>query len=147
MLDSKIPSLTSAHLDEFDPADVRIERHRLSTTQGEVSVYYRGEKIERYGDRIEMNGAGEWVGRPDSVWIEAARRFCETRKRAAPASAVEAVIKAFPRSTYVSRHAENLAHLAAIGAATLRASYPNVVFVQRNADKLAAAVASVAVSA
>jgi hypothetical protein len=66
----------------------------------------------------------------------------------APSSAaIEAVRKAFPRSTYVARHAQNIAQLASIGAATLRAYYPDTVFIQRNADKLAAAVAAEAVSA
>lgn len=69
--------------EEFDPSCVTIERHRASVTQGEVSVFYLGELLGRYGDQVRLctdqardhGGAicfGSFCGRPDQYWIEAA---------------------------------------------------------------------------
>jgi hypothetical protein len=44
--------------DEFDPAAVRIERHRPSVTQGEVSVFYRSELLGRYRDDVQLCTGG-----------------------------------------------------------------------------------------
>lgn len=63
---------------DFDPALVWIERHRFSATQGEVSVFYDGDCLGRYGDDIKMvvEGAhrGEYHGRDDAYWIDVAKR-------------------------------------------------------------------------
>lgn len=67
----------------FDRGALRIERHRFSTTQGEVSVYYAGEKIGRYGDKIEIRGAGRHEGLPDTQWEAVARRVLAERHIAA----------------------------------------------------------------
>lgn len=59
----------------FDPAKVSIERHRFSTTQGEVTVSYDGQKIERYGDNIAMRGPSkDYRGQSDEYWQGVARR-------------------------------------------------------------------------
>lgn len=71
----------------FDPAQVLIERHRMSVTQGEVSVTYRGRLLGRFGDELRIcpRGNGEhvhddgpvcfggWHGHNDQHWIDAAR--------------------------------------------------------------------------
>jgi hypothetical protein len=87
----------------FDPEKVSLERHRRSVTQGEVSVSYDGQVLERYGDDIriitdrddvigspggplerwrraeivEGDGrqvVGGFAGLPDSFWMEVAQR-------------------------------------------------------------------------
>ena len=58
----------------FDPAKVSIERHRISTMQGEVTVSYDGQKIERYGDAIRLMDNGEYAGYSDEYWQGVARR-------------------------------------------------------------------------
>lgn len=58
----------------FNPALVRIVRKRFSTTQGEVEVFYGSQRIEQYGDTIELQPDGEYRGHSDAFWIEAARR-------------------------------------------------------------------------
>lgn len=62
----------------FDPAKVEITRHRMSTTQGEVSVAYDGQHIERYGDDIRLGPDG-YHGRPDEFWIDVARSVTHLR--------------------------------------------------------------------
>jgi hypothetical protein len=57
----------------FDPALVRIERKRFSTTQGEVLVEYAGQRIEQYGDAIALRD-GEWRGYSDEFLMNVARR-------------------------------------------------------------------------
>lgn len=98
-LRSRIPAARSQCTAEsvFNPALVRIERHRMSVTQGEVSIHYDGRKLGRFGDDIRListsrafileywhpdevrEGDGRsvlagWAGQPDAYWIEAARR-------------------------------------------------------------------------
>ncbi len=87
----------------FDPSCVRIERHRRSVTQGEVSLFYQGEKLGRFGDDVQTcktvidsnephphdDGAvcfGGWHGRPDADWINSARY--EVNKKAAAAGRI-----------------------------------------------------------
>lgn len=59
---------------DFDPALLVIKRHQASTSQGEATLYYNGRKIERYGDMIRRNDAGEYVGHNDEYWHTIARR-------------------------------------------------------------------------
>jgi hypothetical protein len=98
-LRSRIPAARSQLTAEsvFNPALLRIERHRMSVTQGEVSIYYDGRKLGRFGDDIRLISTsrafilkywhpdevregdgrsvlGGWAGQPDAYWIEAARR-------------------------------------------------------------------------
>ena len=72
-------------LPDFDPAKVRIERHRMSVTQGEASVFYDGRLLNRYGDKITLlerdatvpAGAqtiGGFHGYGDQDWIDTAHR-------------------------------------------------------------------------
>jgi hypothetical protein len=76
---------TKRPLPDFDPSKVRIERHRMSVTQGERSVFYDGRLLNRYGDKIVMlerdattpAGAqviGGYHGYGDDEWIDVARR-------------------------------------------------------------------------
>ena len=59
----------------FDPAKVTITRHRMSTTQGEVSVAYDGRTIWFHaGDDIRLCPDGEYRGHDDAYWIEATRK-------------------------------------------------------------------------
>jgi hypothetical protein len=60
----------------FNPALVRIVRHRFSTTQGEVEVIYGDRRLAQYGDDIQLRANG-WEGHSDSYWIEVARRAFE----------------------------------------------------------------------
>lgn len=50
----------------FDPKQVRIERHRVSTTQGEYSVFYRDQCLGRYGDTIKLTDGTDAQGH--SIW-------------------------------------------------------------------------------
>ncbi|MPR11132.1 hypothetical protein [Microvirga tunisiensis] len=70
----------------FDASKVTIERHRPSVTQGEVTVTYDGQVINRYGDSIVLLPLGGtvpegaelldgWHGHGDAYWIEVARRI------------------------------------------------------------------------
>lgn len=80
----------------FNPLEVAIVRHRLSTTQGEVSVSYAGEKLGRFGDTIELIPGGSWEGRDDAAWIEVARRIVEARPR---------IIATFVPQAWINDHA------------------------------------------
>lgn len=61
--------------------EVKIERRRSSTTQGEFSIHYQGEEIARFGDDIrltgERDGAGAaiWTGLSDDTIMQTARRL------------------------------------------------------------------------
>ncbi len=82
----------------IDISRVKIERHRASVTQGEVSVYLDGKLINRYGDKVELCTAGHgstphthndgavcfggFHGLPDAHWHEvAAQRAGEVLER------------------------------------------------------------------
>lgn len=76
---------TKRPLPDFDPSKVRIERHRMSVTQGETSVFYDERLLNRYGDEIRLLNkdatppAGAIViagycGYGDQDWIDTARR-------------------------------------------------------------------------
>lgn len=96
--------------DAFDPGQVSIERHRSSVTQGEVSLYYEGGLLGRYGDDVriitdrevllglpapvldywpreeisEGDGrqvVGGFAGLPDSAWVAAAQREFDARRQ------------------------------------------------------------------
>lgn len=86
----------------FDARTVRVERHRLSVTQGEFTLYYEERRIERYGDDVRIisdtpasNGVLRWAstdiapgdgrqilagyaGLPDAAIIQLARRLYTT---------------------------------------------------------------------
>ncbi len=77
----------------FDATAVRIERHRMSVTQGEVSVFYAEELLGRFRDDTTTlctdklnhdHGGAEcisgWHGHPDRYWIDAAAYEIRTRK-------------------------------------------------------------------
>ena len=53
-------------------ANIKIERIRQSTTQGEVRVTWNDIVLGQYGDDIVLNDDGEWVGKPDSFWFQVA---------------------------------------------------------------------------
>ena len=54
----------------LDIADVGIVRHRQSVTQQEVSLYYRGDCLGRFGDDVRYNAmAMRYEGLPDTHWI------------------------------------------------------------------------------
>lgn len=53
---------------------VAIERHRMSTTQGEVTLSYDGIIIGRFGDTILRDEEGNWTGHKDSFWIGVAEK-------------------------------------------------------------------------
>jgi hypothetical protein len=60
----------------FDPARVKIERRRISTTQGTVGLSYEDWYLGSFADTIELRSGGRpWQGAPDSDWIETARRW------------------------------------------------------------------------
>jgi hypothetical protein len=62
----------------FDPSKVNIDRHRSSTTQGEVSVSYDGELLGRFGDVIRLID-GNWRGQCDEYWMASVQRMIEAR--------------------------------------------------------------------
>lgn len=57
----------------FDPALVTIEQKRFSVTQWEILVCYNGQRIEQYGDKIELVGK-EYRGHPREMWMAVAYR-------------------------------------------------------------------------
>ena len=74
--------LRADYLDQpppFNPRLVTVERHRFSTTQGEASVFYDGELVERFGDDIRLQTNGQWEGYGDRHWQDVARRVLAER--------------------------------------------------------------------
>lgn len=65
----------------FDPALVTIEQKRFSHTQWEILVCYNGQRIEQYGDKIELTGK-EYRGYPREVWMAVAYREAIARDMA-----------------------------------------------------------------
>lgn len=63
----------------FDRSLFSIETHRFSTTQGEVSLFYDGEKLGRFGDDYKIGGNGQFSGRSLSYWEDAAKRILQER--------------------------------------------------------------------
>jgi hypothetical protein len=59
---------------------LHIERKRFSETQGEVLLTYDGERIEQFGDDIQLTPHG-WRGRPDEHWHKAAAAWLARRHR------------------------------------------------------------------
>lgn len=56
---------------DFDASRVRIERHRLSMTQGEYSLWYGDRHVGRFFDDIQLTDRG-WQGYSDSHIMAAA---------------------------------------------------------------------------
>jgi hypothetical protein len=65
----------------FDPARFRIEEHRMSTTQGSYSIYFDGQKVITYGDRILLHEDGQYLGAPMEEKMDAAKRLYERGHR------------------------------------------------------------------
>lgn len=63
----------------FDPELFEFRRVRNSTTQGAIAVYYDGIYIETFGDDVQLMENGTWEGRPNSYFMEGAKR--ELRKK------------------------------------------------------------------
>ena len=81
----------------FDGRKFAIKEHRRSTTQGEVELIYDGESIGRFGDQIELNGRGQWVGRSPQFWTDTARRFMAELHTAKLAKEAKAESRKFDR--------------------------------------------------
>lgn len=63
---------------KFDPSKVTLERKRRSTTQGSVTLYYDGKKLETYEDAFEINpDTKQYEGQSDQRWIDSAKRLFE----------------------------------------------------------------------
>jgi hypothetical protein len=58
----------------YDPYELQIIRHVFSTTQGEVTLIYKGQNIGRFGDEYKIDSSGKWAGFPDYYWHNVARR-------------------------------------------------------------------------
>ncbi|MGI5243178.1 DUF3560 domain-containing protein [Dactylosporangium sp. CA-139066] len=95
---------------------VRIERHRASVTQGEVSVWHHGELLGRFGDNITLctsgsnghdphphtDGAvcfGGFHGRNDAYWSDVADRHAAKRAAPPPRPAAERSVRHPPLPT------------------------------------------------
>lgn len=92
---------------EFDESRVRIERNRVSTTQGTTTIFYDGERLQTYGDNPTMQADGSYQQRPDAYWMGVARRvFREGDSR----NRVESRSGEF-RSAHFEGHANVLAHV------------------------------------
>ncbi|WP_404479084.1 hypothetical protein [Novosphingobium sp. BL-52-GroH] len=72
----------------FDPALVTIEQKRFSVTQWEILVCYNGQRIEQYGDKIELVGK-EYRGHPREMWMAVAYREAIARDLASRLPVVE----------------------------------------------------------
>jgi DNA-binding ferritin-like protein (Dps family) len=60
---------------KFDPAKVKIERKRQSTTQGSVILYYGGKEIGSFDDPPMFNPQTKnYETRPDDYWIGVVQR-------------------------------------------------------------------------
>ena len=58
---------------KFDPALVKIERSRQSTTQGSFTIAYDGKKVGKFGDTITLQD-GKYQGKGDAEIVEIMRR-------------------------------------------------------------------------
>lgn len=88
---------------------VTIERHRTSTTQGEVTVSYDGIMIGRFGDTILLDEEGNWTGHKDSFWIGVAEKEATRRNLFRRATtAAEVLDRVMPRMSQVKAEAERL---------------------------------------
>lgn len=63
----------------FDGRLFRIETHRFSVTQGEVSLFYDGDCLGRFGDDYKIGGDGQFRGRPLRYWEDAAKKILRER--------------------------------------------------------------------
>lgn len=86
---------------------VTIERHRTSTTQGEVTVAYDGIMIGRFGDTILLDEEGNWTGHKDSFWIGVAEKEATRRNLFGAARTAAGVLdRVMPRMDQVKAEAE-----------------------------------------
>jgi hypothetical protein len=72
--DPQSPSLT------YNPDLLKIERIRMSTTQGSVKLSYAGLEITQFGDTITLQN-GEWKGHPDEYWQKVGKDLFEQGHR------------------------------------------------------------------
>lgn len=63
----------------FDGRLFRVETHRFSVTQGEVSLFYGDEFLGRFGDDYSIGGNGQFQGRKLTYWEDAAKRLLRER--------------------------------------------------------------------
>lgn len=55
-------------VEPYDPAKLKIEHVRFSTTQGECRLTYDGYFLGQFGDNYTIQPGGDWRGFPDEVW-------------------------------------------------------------------------------
>lgn len=63
----------------FNPDSVHINHKRFSVAQGEVELFYNGERLGQFGDNIKLID-GQWRGHPDDYWIDVARLVLAKRE-------------------------------------------------------------------
>jgi hypothetical protein len=68
----------------YQPARLEITRHRFSTTQGEATLTYAGQHLDRYGDKIELQADGQYRGLSDDQWHDVARRVLAGQQEREP---------------------------------------------------------------
>lgn len=59
----------------FEKELFRLEVHQFSLTQGEVSLFYDGELLGRFGDKYELQANGQWRGLREKHWIDIAQKI------------------------------------------------------------------------
>lgn len=71
--------VTSGELPEFDRSLFEVERHRFSTTQGELTIRYDGDDLGRFGDTYKLREDGEWSCIPEDDLVGVAKRLLVLR--------------------------------------------------------------------
>lgn len=66
---------------KFEPTKVKIDRRQSSQTQGTTTIYYDGKKLQTYSDNPELQNNGKYAQRPDSYWINVAKKLYEQGDR------------------------------------------------------------------
>lgn len=60
---------------KFDTKKVTIQRARMSTTQGETTLYYENTRLARFSDNPKRQSDGTYKQQPDSHWLKVAERL------------------------------------------------------------------------
>ncbi|WP_457663982.1 hypothetical protein [Sinorhizobium medicae] len=63
----------------FDRRKLEVQVHQFSVTQGEVSLFYDGQFLGRYGDKYTISAGGQWRGHPLRYWEDAAKKILRER--------------------------------------------------------------------
>jgi hypothetical protein len=63
----------------FDGSLFRMEEHRFSATQGEVSLFYGEQFLGRFGDDYSIGPGGQWKGKGLRYWTDVAKRLVAER--------------------------------------------------------------------